>query len=347
MSESKRNILVGLMSIAGLGCLGVILLLFGYTPQWLENGYVVSVELNQAAGLTPGSRIKLSGIDIGRVWSIRLQNPPNRGVLVEALIDDDIALPEAARIGVEAPILGGSPSLAFHIGVLDDEQLNRTLATDGSARVQGTVPSLATKFAEEMKAALAEPFMRFEQFSDRWTRVADHLIELTEPRSPTEVDAGRATGNLHTILARTDARLTELKQTIGHADAWLTDEQLQSDVRAAAARSAAAMQKLDHAADRARQFIDGATRLVVGTDKHLGSLTKRYIAVADDMGRALGKLQNVLDKADAGQGSMGKVLNDPALYNNLNDTLQRMIAAIKEMQLLIEKWKKEGVPVQL
>ena len=59
----------------------------------------------------------------------------------------------------------------------------------------------------------------------------------------------------------------------------------------------------------------------------------------------LRSLQSVAEKADRGDGSIGKVLNDPALYNNLNDALERMKQALKELQLLIQKWKKEGVPV--
>jgi hypothetical protein len=57
-------------------------------------------------------------------------------------------------------------------------------------------------------------------------------------------------------------------------------------------------------------------------------------------------MQKLADKARKGDGTVGKLLNDPALYQNFNDAAERIQKAVDEMKLLIEKWKAEGVPVQ-
>ena len=57
-------------------------------------------------------------------------------------------------------------------------------------------------------------------------------------------------------------------------------------------------------------------------------------------------MQKLAAKASDGKGAMGKLLNDPALYDNLNDTAERIGQTADELKLLIEKWKAEGLPVQ-
>ena len=338
MSERWRNILVGLMSIAGLFCLAVIFMLIGYVPQWMEKGYTIGVELNDAAGLTGGSRVKLSGIDIGRVRSVDLQPLPRRGVFAAVLIDEGVAVPARVKVSVQGPILGGSPILALSVSHLDMEDLTDLLPTDGSARVTGQVPSLATMFADELKAALSEPFEHFARFTERWSDVAENVNEMFERRSMEAVDAGEVPGNIRTVLLRADQRLTELKQTIESLNAWFGDEQLKSDVRETARQAAGVMKKLDSGADRLSALADKA-------GDNFERLTQRYIAVADDMSGAIGKIRKVAEEASEGEGTVGKLLNDPGLYNNLNDALERINEAIKELQLLIQKWKQEGVPV--
>ena len=338
MSERWRNILVGLMSIAGLVCLAVILMLIGYVPQWMEKGYTIGVELNDAAGLTGGSRVKLSGIDIGRVRSVDLQPLPRRGVFAAAVINEGVAVPARVKVSVQGPILGGSPSLALIVSHLEPEELTDLLPTDGSARVTGQVPSLASMFADELKAALSEPFEHFAQFTERWSDVAETVNEMFELQSVEAVDAGEVPGNIRTVLIRADQRLTELKQTIASLNAWFGDEQFNADVRETARQVAGVMKKLDSGADRLSKLADEA-------GGSFERLTRRYIGVADDMSGAIHKIRQVAEKAGEGEGTVAKLLNDPSLYNNLNDALERINEAIKELQLLVQKWKQEGVPV--
>ena len=95
MTERSRNVAVGLTAIAGLAGVCVLFLLFGYVPAWLEDGYDLRVRLTTASGLTEGSRVKLSGIDIGRVVGVSLEPPPQKGVIVTTLIHKGWSCPRA------------------------------------------------------------------------------------------------------------------------------------------------------------------------------------------------------------------------------------------------------------
>ncbi len=54
-----------------------------------------------------------------------------------------------------------------------------------------------------------------------------------------------------------------------------------------------------------------------------------------------------IDEARNGNGTIGKLVKDPQLYNNLADAVQRVDQSMTELMLLLEKWKAEGIPLNL
>ncbi len=330
MTDRIRNIVVGLTALAGLVGLMYMMLLFGYVPRWVQGGYRVTIELPHAGGIGEGTLVYLQGIEVGRVRSVELMDPPTRGVVATVVIDDDRHLSEGVRAVVNQPFFTGSASLTLDLSQVPPDA--KPLPTDGSAVIPGGVPDGAAGLLGDVGAAFAEPVAQLnrladslEQLSGQWTEVGRNINLLVEPRSTDDVDNGKATGNLATVVVRADHRLTELRTVLDGMNQWVNDTQLRDDIRAAASNARSLTRKLD-------ENIDG--------------LTRRYFAVADDLSKAIGSMQKLLDQTHEGKGTIGKLLNDPALYNNLNDAAQRVGGVLDELKLLIEKWKAEGLPVQ-
>ena len=344
MKEPTRNVIVGATALTGLAGLALLMVLFGYVPRLLEKGYLIRVELEHAGGLGKGNRVRLSGIDIGRITGIDLQAPPKVGVVAILMINPDIAVPRGVRATVVAPILTGSPSLAFDVSHLDEEQLATPLPTDGSAVIQGEVPELVSELAghlrmalegsaESIKQELRQPLAKFDRIeknfndlSQQWTEVGRNVNQLLEDRSPDQVDQGQVKANLTTVLKRTDRRLAEMKVVLADARRWIEHAGTVADSAGAAA------EKLGTTADTATRSIE--------------QLTHRYVALADDLSKTIADVRKLTAQATAGQGAVGKLLNDPALYDSLQDTAERIGQAADALKLLIEKWQTEGVPVQ-
>lgn len=333
MSEGQRNFVVGLTTIAGLVGLAALLMIFGWMPAFLDRGYRVSVELPRAAGLHEGSRVRFAGIDVGMVESVTLQQPPKVGVLVKLQIEPDVSIPATAKATVAVPILGGGSAVEFSVQdrPAGDGEL-QTLPKDGSALVQGELPDIVSDITRELRAGIAEPVAQlervttsFEQLSAEWTEVGTNVNRLLESRGVEMVDAGDAVGNLATVLARVDSRLAEMKSVIAGVERYVNDEELHGDIKTS-------VKNVRTATDSVAQNID--------------ELTKKYVAVADDLSATIGEMRTAIAKASEGDGTLGRMLVDPALYNNLNDAAQRLQRAIDEIRLLAQKWKEEGLPVQ-
>ncbi len=332
MTETARNIVVGLTALTGLAGMLVLLLLFGYAPDWLEGGYQVRIYFDNASGLLEGSRVRLSGIDVGRVTHVQLRGDAHHGVEVVTRVHDDVRIPAAARVHVQSPLLGGNPTLAFQLNDLSPQQMRQYMPHDGSAIVQGEAITLASQFTGQLRAAIEEPTRRFTeisrnftQLSAQWQQVGQNLNQLLEAKSIQDVDAGQTKGNLATVLARADQRLSEMHATIQGLNRWVNDDQVHAD-----------------AADTVAQ----ARLLMVTLNESVGRLERRYAALADDLSGIVGSVRIIADKAASGQGTIGKLLHDPAVYDNLNDAVERLQTALDEMRLMFQKWKAEGLPVQ-
>lgn len=346
MSERGRNIAVGVTALVGVVGLAFMLVLFGEVPALMETGYVVRVDMASANGLSEGSRVRMAGIDIGRVTGVGFQAPPKTGVLITALVREEYRVPVGARVSAQAPLLGGSPALAIDLSRVDMSKPLEYLPTDGSASLAGESLTLASQLAGELQSALQGPVRsldeiarEFAALSREWTRVGANVNQLIGQRSPEDVDAGRAEGNLASVLSRTDARLRELEAVMKSARQWIDDPQLREDIKATAANARALTESLNKGVDRVVGTVEGA-----GEDWN--KLSRRYMAVADDLSKAIGDLDKSLAALSEGKGAAGKFVTDPALYDNLNDAAARLSKLLDEARQILEKAKKEGLPVK-
>ncbi len=341
MQERTRNIAVGLTAIAGLIVLAMLLVLFGYLPQFLESGYVVRVLLDDAGGLRLASRVTYNGIDVGQVESVTLAEPPQTGVVAVVRIEGHVSLPADLKAYVSGPIFTGSPVLTLTPATpaTPSDEPQAFLPKDGTAEIRGQAKSLTEGLAERLSQELAGPLQRlesvgasFETLSKEWTEVGRNINQLVQPRTPESVDQGEAAGNLASLIARADSRMAELREvlaglhrTIEDVQLWVGDEEMRKNVHAT---------------------VVNARELTGKLSEQVDVLSKRYVAVADDLSQAIRTLNQTLELARDGKGSVGKFLNDPALYNNLNDAAQRLTAAMDELNLLLEQFRKEGIPLE-
>jgi phospholipid/cholesterol/gamma-HCH transport system substrate-binding protein len=347
MTDRSRNIAVGLTAVAALAGLAVMVVLFGEVPGALERGYAVTVKLPDANGLTPDSRVRLSGIDVGRVVSVELAKPPEAGVVTRIKVKPQVRIPRDAKVQPVSGLLAGSPTLQFDVTAVPPEQLARHLPTDGSAVIQGESTSMVHELAAQFEDALSGPTAHFEKLAEsfeelsaEWVKVGRNLGDLTTARDPDEVDNNGAKANLPSLLARADERLREMQQTIDGINQIVNDPQMRESLK----RSVANAETVTARAAEAAVKLDN---LVGKADEKIDVLAERYIKVADELTASITEMRKTLELARTGDGTVAKLLNDPAVYNNLNDTVERAGAALEEMRRMFQKWQTEGMPLKL
>ncbi len=360
MTDRIRNIMVGVTTLAAMACVAILLLLFGYVPAFISPGYTVHAHLPHSQGINDASRVWLYGIDVGHVEAIDLAPFPERGVKLTMRLRKDVNVPLGTRVIINTPLLGGTASISLDTSSVDTTKPVEYLPTDGSAELHPEPASagLESRVAQELRAALETAagnlqkelstrldkydalIVKVDELSTEWTHVARNINQITSPRSPESVDKGEQPGNLASAATRMDDRIKELQASIASINQWAGDEKLREDIQVAAANARKISEKLDASVTQINEVTAGAK-------EQIDRLTTRFVASADDLSAAIKSMNQTLADIREGKGTTGKLITDPALYNNLNDTVQRMGKAADEFKLMIEKMRKEGIPLQL
>jgi phospholipid/cholesterol/gamma-HCH transport system substrate-binding protein len=120
-----------------------------------------------------------------------------------------------------------------------------------------------------------------------------------------------------------------LKQLLGELSATVTEEQtelrrLVKSLQATAGKmeKATADDELEH------------------TLKNIDSLAKEAEKAAKSLERSTSALDTILARIEKGEGSLGKLSKDPALYDNLNTTVQNLNGATSDLRSLIQDLQK-------
>lgn len=318
MNARKRNILSGITAVVGVVGLGWMILMFGHIPRWAEKSYPIYVDMNTTGGLAQGSRVTLNGIDVGYVEAVRLHDDPRQGVEIACRVHPEQSIPVQATVSVASGVFGGSAALALQVDPSHEGPLD-PLPEGG--RLAGASVSLTERLEERINV-LSD---RVALLADEYVQVGRNLNDMLVVRPTSEVDAGQAEPNLRTVIARVDASMAQLTKVLTGLDALLGDPALREDLAAT---------------------VRNARSLTGKAEASVNRLTDRYVAVADDLGKAVAQVNQLLAAAQSKQGTVGKLIGDPKLYNTAQDAVARLSDALRELQLLLRKWKTEGVPVQ-
>lgn len=167
-----------------------------------------------------------------------------------------------------------------------------------------------------------------------------------------------------TILAESAPGLTELADQLGDqaADVLNRTQRMLSDsviasVQEGAAGFAGTMTELDSMLARQSatleqliQHLESATASLdqaadgpelERTVQNLDSLTMRLAAASEQFDSTSKSLDSILRKIDEGQGSMGKLVNDPVLHDKMVAAMENMQAASEEVALMMKSFRED------
>ena len=76
--------------------------------------------------------------------------------------------------------------------------------------------------------------------------------------------------------------------------------------------------------------------------------TQREIQrVSQQLVEALGQIEKSSRELTEGNGTTGKLVNDPRLYESLIDLAASLHKTVDDLDFLVQKWKDEGVNLRL
>ena len=352
----KNEAVVGMVVVAAL-----VTVAFGAYwltgRPWGGNEREIRAGFRDVGLLAEGNRVKYRGVNVGRVEQVELL-PGGDGVGVRMTLDTPVRLPADAGVVLSAESFFGdwqaeivprsSPQYAGldwveirQPGVLPGTALpDITELTAVAGRIAGSLDTLSRRvqlaFTEETAVDIRETIERvadvsqkLEGFIDQQTRtysaVGNNVLQSTANIRDATSTAKNAASNLQAAIDRGDiqAILSNARQSRENLNAFSVQlSSAASGVPGLMARADTTLASVGRAADAA------------GT-----TITALQPAIAEvgptrvEARAALGTLQRAAAKIEEGNGTLGRLIADPALYEETQRaivTLRRLLADLQQ-----------------
>jgi phospholipid/cholesterol/gamma-HCH transport system substrate-binding protein len=79
----------------------------------------------------------------------------------------------------------------------------------------------------------------------------------------------------------------------------------------------------------------------------LASVTESVMQTSEELGETLIELRRILNKINSGEGTVGKLITDGKLYENLLDSSEELKESLKKMKKTLEKTSEKGIQVKI
>lgn len=147
---------------------------------------------------------------------------------------------------------------------------------------------------------------------------------------------GRALG----LTERLDLALAGAQSAIDRANGWLGDDALRADVRSAAAKAGTLF---DEATDTVQ--IVGNLAQSVGDDAR--KLSERLVRASDSLASAMARVDEIVARVAKGEGTAGRFVADPSLYEGLADSVRRLREALDQANVLLMQVREKGLQIKV
>jgi len=338
-----RDLFTGVVALAGVVGLAVTLWLIGDVKELFQRYYKFDLKIAAANGITNSSPVTFNGVRIGKVEDARLDPATRGGVLVTLAVRQNIQIPKDFSVFIDRSFVGQTTvQLEAPERPIDAPGLHEIgIVADGDSFVRKS-SSLYDLILEPLK----EPLEKFNRAADSFDRLATTYADIgtdvkeeLSPRSPAEVDSGARPPNIRSVVARLDSAASNLNK-------WLGDDALRTDAKGLFTRAGTVLDKAEATADawtKTGQTVDAqAARLGATIDAATVEATGALRRVSD----ASEQITQVTAGINRGEGTLGQLAKNPELYNSFKDAADRLERALRELQLLVQKYKDEGIPLK-
>jgi phospholipid/cholesterol/gamma-HCH transport system substrate-binding protein len=333
---------VGLTVVVACFMLAFLILLMSGTGGWFTPKIQLKAYFDDAGGLRQGAPVRLSGVDVGNVSSLRIVSDPTRKLTpVEVVMKVSSKYRNSMRKDSIASLETA--------GVLGETYIN----IDSS---QATGPVVHN---EDTLAVREQPDIQDVVRASQGTLVNVNALLKRLDRIIAFIESGQGSigkliydPEIYNRLASTinefQQLMNQVSQGQGTIGKLMTDDELYRKANAtvdklnliiddlnAGKGTAGKLLKDPELYNNANQTVANVKSLTDDINAGKGAIGKlaKDQEFAAKLQNTMNKLSSLTDRMEAGEGSVGKLLKDPGLYNNADQMLiesRELIKAIRE-----------------
>ncbi|WP_299547529.1 MlaD family protein [Seonamhaeicola sp.] len=276
---------------------GIVLLIFGFNylkgQNLLDSSRTFYTEYDNVEGLTPSMPVTISGKVVGKVSSIDFKNDNSANLIVELLVDSDYQFSKNSKAELYETGLIGGKAVAI-IPAFD----NAGNAQSGDT-LEGSVQAGLSELVNQRLTPIQENLESMLNSADALLKNLNTLFD------------SRTKANLKSSISGLNETIAEFKVTAKSLNELLADDN-----------------------SKLNKSLANVETISANFSKVSDSIASANIGqTIDNLESTLNKFNTILAGLERGEGSMGKLLKDEALYNNLEGATGEMEALLKDIKL--------------
>ena len=323
-AQRRRDVVVGLFVILGLGALGWMILKFGDLPTAITRlkSFEVYVQFPTAPGVMKDTPVRFCGYQVGRVTTVQapqVRRDLNTGqeyhqtLCIISINKRYTDIPCNVEIKLMTRGLGSSYlELKVDPGKLPapprDPNDRSTCFLKNGMLVQGSTGMTSEFFPEESQNKLNKLVEDIRTFIGN----ANHIIGDPNNQQNFKATLANLTTTSDSFPAAVDQAITMMK------DAQKTMEEF-------------------------RQLATTGGETLKSTDAKAEKLVASMVATSNEIGKSVAQLRVAVEKVNSGQGSAGRLMNDGRLYESLLENTTQLNVLLKDFKELIDKVSEKGL----
>ncbi len=293
-------VLVSLVVVAGL------IIRFGNYTRGLDDTYEITVVFPNVGGIVREAKVLYAGIPVGKVKQIQLQEADRLQVHVVLQLYEGVVIREDAQFVINQSGLLGDRYIDVIPGTVAAAPIRPGQHVQGATSVD---LSEAIRHVVEVLKAAAGTIERVDRAIKR--------IDETVLSQQTLGHVSGAMANLDSASTNAVALLGELRQVV-------------ADNRASIATALANLQQASSNLTTSTQRLDD---IVAANQDEVALVVSNLVASTE-------RVEGVLARLDSGEGTVGKLITDPTLY----DEVVRLVQNWRKFGLLYKEGRSAGPP---
>jgi phospholipid/cholesterol/gamma-HCH transport system substrate-binding protein len=326
MNDSKTQFRVGLFVIFSMGVIGAMIFQFGDIKKYFEPKYELSIHFDKAPGVYAGTPVTQNGVAIGKVKLVEF-NDKVGGVTVVIEIKEHIRLRSDSQPILSQSLLGDS-KIDFQPGIAPN-------LIEPGKKLKGVASMDPMKIVQEMEQHLVRTLKSFDQTSQEWKKLGNNINQLVQTNE----------GNLNHVVEQSVVSLKQftktmeiVNETLINANNIVGDPINQKHLRETLSSMPRLVQEthttirtVKNAIQKAESSLDNIQHVTEPLAHHTVSIVTKLDNSLSSLESLSSNLDGFVQLATKQGGTIQKLVTEPTLYKNMNQSAESMSIMLKNL----------------
>ena len=301
----KKEIIIGLVIIASLAMfIWGFYFLKGF--NLFKDQRVIYAVYDQVSGLTRSNPVSINGLKVGQVSDIYFEPDFSGNIIVEITVETEIPIPKNSLALIYSSDLMGSKAIDLQLG--DDPVFIKSGDT------------LQTRVEASLKEAVNQQIQPLKAKAEELIISIDSVVTVIK-----SIFNEKARENLSNSLASIQQTFANLESASYNLDTLVASQKT---------RLAQIMYNLESITNTIRMNQDNIDNILANFSSVSDSLAKvRIPETFTHINKVVGEVEGIVEKINSGEGSIGLLVNDDKLYNDLQESSKQLHLLMEDIRL--------------